>query len=386
MLLMQRQTALSRSENQLSKKDIFVARPSLPPIEQLLPLLEKIWDSNQITNNGPLVRQLEAALAQYLRVKHVTLCSNGTIALLCALKALNLPEGSEVITTPFSFVATASAIVWAGLKPVFVDVRAGSFNIDPQEIIKAISPNTSAILPVHCYGTPCDTEEIQTLADKHQLPLVYDAAHAFGVDCDCGSLLSHGDASVISFHATKVFNTFEGGCVISNHIAMKQSVDRLINFGFIDETTIKGIGINGKMSEFNAAVGLLQLDNVEALIESRKAAYNNYNSRLSSIPALQMPHFENHRSNFGYFPVILDTASASDRDMLYDFLRTKGIYARRYFHPLIVDFPDYNAFKQIGSLTAARNLSDRILCLPIYAGITNEDIDRVCSAIEQWFE
>jgi dTDP-4-amino-4,6-dideoxygalactose transaminase len=365
----------------LSKRDLFVTSPHLPPLDDLIPLLAGIWDRNQLTNRGPLVQQFEEALRDRLCVPHVTLCGNGTLALLVALRAMNLPGGSEVITSPYSFVATASAIIWAGLKPVFADVSAGGFNLDPQSVERAVSSNTSAILPVHCYGTPCDGPALQQIADKHDLKLVYDAAHAMGCDCDCGEMLTWGDASTMSFHATKVFSTFEGGCVVTSNEEVKRSVDQLINFGFRDETHVDGIGINGKMSEFNAAVGLLQLDALDELIAAREHVYRSYRECLSGLPGLELPHFRQKRSNYGYFPVLVGDAKDGKRDALYHALKSDGIHTRRYFYPLIPEFPDYREFRQADGLARARDLAGRVLCLPIYPALTQDDVARVCDAV-----
>lgn len=365
----------------MPKSEIFVARPNLPDIEELLPLLESIWDSSQLTNNGPLVQKLSRQLESYFRAPHVTLCGNGTLALICALKSLNLPEGSEVITTPYSFVATASAIVWAGLKPVFVDIEEDGFNISPSAIDAAVTNKTSAIVPVHCYGKPCDVHAIQDIADRHELAVVYDAAHAFGVDCDCGSLLTHGDASVVSFHATKVFQTFEGGCVVTDNAALKDKLDLAINFGFRSETEVEGIGINAKMSEFNAAVGLLQIEKVHELITARQHIHEIYRKELSGLDGLRLPSDKGYRSNYSYFPALINDECKLSRDALYSELKLSDVFARRYFFPLITDFESYSGFRRGSELPNARRVAERVLCLPIHSSLTAEDLNRVCSAI-----
>ncbi|WOJ96771.1 DegT/DnrJ/EryC1/StrS family aminotransferase [Congregibacter brevis] len=364
----------------MPKSELFVARPNLPEIEELLPLLESIWDSSQLTNNGPLVQKLSRQLESYFQTAHVTLCGNGTLALICALKSLKLPVGSEVITTPYSFVATASAIVWAGLKPVFVDIEEDGFNISASAIAAAVTENTSAIVPVHCYGKPCDVQAIQDIADHHGLSVIYDAAHAFGVDCDCGSLLSHGDASIVSFHATKVFHTFEGGCVVTKNTELKEQVDLAINFGFRSETEVDGIGINAKMSEFNAAIGLLQIDRVDDLIAARKKAHEHYNQALASVACVTLPSDKGYRSNYSYYPVLVSKECKLDRDALYNELKSFGVFARRYFFPLITDFESYKDFRKGNDLPNAQRAAEQVLCLPIHPSLDTKDLDRVCSA------
>jgi len=256
------------------KKPIYVTQPNLPPLTEFIPYLEQIWENKILTNNGPFHKQLEQALCDYLGVKHISLFTNGTIALVTALQALRIT--GEVITTPYSFVATAHSLLWNGIKPVFVDIDPNTLNLDPAKIESAINSNTTAILPVHCYGQPCDVDTIQKIADKYNLKVIYDAAHAFGVKCHCGSVLNHGDLSVLSFHATKVFNTFEGGAIISPDADIKQSIDNLKNFGFINEVTVVAPGINGKMSEINAAFGLLQLKHIDAALARRKEIDASY--------------------------------------------------------------------------------------------------------------
>lgn len=362
----------------MSKNDIYVNKPTLPDLRELLPLLESIWSSAQLTNNGPLVQRLTGELETYFNAPHVALCNNGTLALLCALKACGLPKGSEVITTPYSFVATSSAIVWAGLKPVFVDVDPHDYNIDATKIEAAITENTSAILPVHCYGRPCKVSAIQSIADVNDLAVIYDAAHAFGVNCDCGELLSQGTASVVSFHATKVFNTFEGGCVVTKHPEIKRQIDLLTNFGFLGETEVSGIGINAKMSEFNAAVGLLQLKDIDTAIAQRHSVHTYYMQHLQDLPGLSLPSDEGYSSNYGYFPVLIEDHCKIDRDEVYRALKSEGVFPRRYFYPLISDFPDYAGFRKVDALDSARSLSKAVLCLPIYPSLTTDDLRRIC--------
>src|SRR3979490_3193159 len=256
------------------KENIYVTKPFLPPLEEFIPYLEKIWSSKVLTNGGPYHQQLEAMLCEHLGVEHVALFTNGTIALITALQALRIT--GEVITPPYSFVATAHSLLWNGIKPVFVDIDPGTLNLDPGKIEAAITPQTTAIMPVHCYGHPCDVERIQAIADTYGLKVIYDAAHAFGVQCHCGSVLSHGDLSVLSFHATKVFTTFEGGAIVCPDAKTKQRVDHLKNFGYVDETIVVAPGINGKMNEFSAALGLLQLKGVDAALRRSKAIDARY--------------------------------------------------------------------------------------------------------------
>jgi len=310
--------------------------------------------------------QFERALCDYLSVEHICLFNNATTALIVALKALNLT--GQVITTPFSFVATTSAILWAGLEPVFVDIDPDTCNLDPQKIEDAITDRTAAILPVHCYGFPCDVERIEAVAQKHGLRVLYDAAHAFGVDCHCGSLLSHGDASVISFHATKVLNTFEGGAIICSSRELKQEIDKYKNFGFVGETAVELIGINGKMNEFSAALGLLQLNYVRDDIEKRKEIDGVYRAAIESIDgllALPIPSPISH--NYSYFPLYVKSGYKLTRDQLYNKLRANGVFARRYFFPLITDFEAYKSHRRSSyPLPQASRVAQEILCLPIY--------------------
>lgn len=366
----------------MSDKPIYVTRPALPPLQDLLPQLESIWQSAQVTNGGDQIRAFEAGLGEFLGVAHITPCCNGTIALMCALRACRLPPGAEVITTPYSFVATTSAILWAGLTPVFADTSPDDFNLDPASIAAAISPRTAAIMPVHCYGRPCDIDAIDDIARRHDLKVIYDAAHAFGADRLSGGLLEGGDFSVISFHGTKVFNTFEGGCVIAGSAEDKLSVDRLINFGFVNETTIEGVGINGKMSEFNAALGRAQLPLIRRQIERCRELHHQYHKKLAGIAGLTLPSDAGYHSNYSYYPLRVNDTFPGGRDGLYDALREQNIFTRRYFYPLIPDFPDYAAHRRDAALPNATRLSREVLCLPIYADLSDDDLARVCRAIQ----
>ncbi|MDF3822162.1 dTDP-4-amino-4,6-dideoxy-D-glucose aminotransferase VioA [Leptospira sp. 96542] len=363
---------------------VYVTQPHLPPLEEFIPYLKEIWDSKILTNGGPCHQQLEAALCDYLGVKHISLFTNGTIALVTALQALRMT--GEVITTPYSFVATAHSLLWNGIKPVFVDVDPDTLNLDPAKIESAITPQTTGILPVHCYGVPCDVGAIQKIADRYNLKVIYDAAHAFGVKDSAGSLLKHGDLAVLSFHATKVFNTFEGGAIVSPDAKTKQRIDYLKNFGIADETTVVGPGINGKMSEINAAFGLLQLKHVDGAIEKRMAIAQRYRLALSEIPGIRLlPEPVDVHQNCAYFPILVTESYPIARDALYEKLRTENIYTRRYFYPLISDFPMYRGLQsaQPDRLPIASKASAQVLCLPIYPALTIEDQDRVIDLIRK---
>lgn len=359
---------------------IMVTRPSLPPLEELIPYLEGIWQRGVLTNSGPLHQQLETALAEYLGVPFVSLFNNGTIALLTALKALDLK--GEVITTPYSFVATAHAVVWNGLTPVFADIDADNLNLSPAAIESAITAETSAILPVHCYGSPCDTAAIADIARRHDLKVVYDAAHAFAVEDAGGSILRHGDLAVLSLHATKVFNTFEGGAIISHSESMKQRVDALRNFGFADEVSLIGIGCNGKMNEINAAVGLAQLGHIDAALARRAEVASSYREALAGVPGIRFPSSHALRHNHGYFPVLIDADFPLSRDQLLERLKQTGIFARRYFYPLICDFAPYRNTRGSDAVSQARLASDQVLCLPIYPKLGKQDIIKIAAELK----
>lgn len=362
----------------MSNKPIYVTQPSLPPLEDLIPYLEQIWENKILTNNGPFHKQLEDALCAYLGVPYISLFANATIALITALKALDIK--GEVITTPYSFVATAHSLLWNGIKPVFVDIDPVSLNLDPNLIEEAITPQTTAILPVHVYGHPCDVDAIEAIAQKHNLKVIYDAAHAFGVKCHCGSILNHGDLSVLSFHATKVFNTFEGGAIVCQTAEMKNYIDQLKNFGFTSETTVVQTGINGKMSEFNAALGLLQLQHIDDAIAKRKAIDAAYREGLKDIPGIRC-HIkpEDGKGNYAYFPIFVEEEYPLTRDQLYNKLKANGINGRRYFYPLITEFPMYkssnNATKQreVNSWLASR----KVICLPLHKGIELDNVNDI---------
>jgi len=368
----------------MEKPPIFVTQPSLPPLGELIPYLEQIWESKILTNSGPFHQRLEASLCEYLGVPYISLFSNATIALITALKALDVQ--GEVITTPYSFVATAHSLMWNGVKPVLVDIDPVTLNLDPNKIEAAITPQTTAIMPVHVYGQPCDVDAIEAIAKQHDLKVIYDAAHAFGVQCHCGSLLNHGDLSVLSFHATKVFNTFEGGAIVCQDIETKLYIDQLKNFGFTSETTVLQTGINGKMSEFSAALGLLQLKSIDTAIAQRKAidaAYRDGLKDMSGIRCHNPP--ESIRSNYSYFPIFVEDDNPLTRDRLYDKLKANGINGRRYFYPLIAEFPMYRDIKGTATddLTVAKNTAERVICLPIYPALTQVEQQNIIKCISR---
>lgn len=368
----------------MNRKSIYVTQPFMPPLEEFIPYLEQIWKNKWLTNNGPFHQQLEQALCDYLGVEHLALFANGTIALVTALQALRIT--GEVITTPYSFVATAHSLLWNGLTPVFVDIDPTTCNLDPEKIEQAITPHTTAIMPVHCYGTPCNVERIQQIADTYGLKVIYDAAHAFGVKYKGESLLNHGDLSVLSFHATKVYNTFEGGAIICPDAKTKQRIDYLKNFGFADEVTVMAPGINGKMSEINAAFGLLQLKHVDAAIIRRgeiDAMYRQGLSKVKGITCLQEP-VETERS-FSYFPILVGNDCSLSRERLYDKLKKHNIHARRYFYPIISDMPMYRGLPSASqaNLPVAETLSQQVLCLPIYPDLKQSEIELIVGYITE---
>lgn len=363
-------------------KPTFVTKPFLPPLSELVPLLEQIWETRILTNSGPFHQQLEAELCEYLGVQYISLFNNATIALITALQALKIT--GEVITTPFSFVATSHSLIWQNITPVFVDIDKNTLNLDPTKIEAAITPKTKAIMPVHCYGNPCDVDAIDLIAKKHDLKVIYDAAHAFGVHCHCGSVLKHGDLSILSFHATKVFNTFEGGAIVSPDLETKTQIDYLKNFGYENETSVIAAGINGKMSEFNAALGLLQLKYVDGAIAQRQAIAVDYQSRLEGVTGVEIVGpFGQEKANYSYFPILINDEFRLSRDGLYESLKSIGINTRRYFYPLISEFPMYQHLPSSDgtNLSVAHVASQQILCLPIYPGLETTLIDKICSLI-----
>ena len=361
---------------------VYVTKPYLPPLQEFIPYLESIWEKKILTNFGPFHEQLEQQLAHYLGIEHISLFTNATIALVTALQALRVT--GEVITTPYSFVATSHALLWNSVKPVFVDIDAKTLNMDPAKIEAAITPQTTAILPVHCYGHPCDVAAIRQIAETYNLKLIYDAAHAFGVRDEGGSILRHGDMSVVSFHATKVFNTFEGGAIICPDAKSKAQIDRLKNFGHAGEIAVVAPGINGKMSEFNAALGLLQLKHIDRAIFRRGVIAADYRARLKNMPGIRVLDNAGEKvENFAYFPVFVENGYPLSRDELYAGLKEFGVNTRRYFYPLISEFPMYRGLPsaQRDRLPVATEAARKILCLPIYPDLEDQQIEMICNHI-----
>lgn len=366
----------------MSKKTTYVTQPFLPALDEFMPYLEQIWENKVLTNGGPFHQQLEKELCDYLGVEHIALFTNGTIALVTALQALRIT--GEVITTPYSFVATSHSLLWNGIKPVFVDIQADTLNIDPKKIEAAITPQTTAILAVHCYGYSCDVDAIEKIADNYNLRVIYDAAHAFAVKDKGGSVLNHGDLSVLSFHATKVFNTFEGGAIICPDAKTKLRIDHLKNFGFVDEVTVVAPGINGKMSEVNAAFGLLQLKYIDGALARRKAIDAAYREQLAGIPGIHCLEGSGEtESNHSYFPILVQPDYPLSREALYQKLKDHSIFARRYFYPLITDFPMYRSLPsaQPTNLEVANKAAQQVLCLPIYPNLSIEQVIFICEII-----
>lgn len=363
---------------------IFVTQPSLPPLDEFVDSLQKIWESKWITNSGQFHKELESRLANYLGVPYVSLFSNGTLALVTAIQALGLT--GEVITTPFSFVATTHALWWNKIKPVFADIDPVSGNIDPAKIEPLITERTSAILPVHVYGNPCNHDAIDQTAKKHGLKLIYDAAHAFAVKRNGQSILNYGDLSILSFHATKIFNTIEGGAVISGNVEMKQRIDRLKNFGFVDEVTVSEPGINAKMNELQAAYGLMQLDRIDSDIADCCRIAEYYRSELESVNGIECYLISDGVSwNYSYFPIKITSEFKASRDEVYDHLKMKNVFARKYFYPLISTFAPYSELSSSGvqKLPIAHAYADQILCLPIYSGLSIQHVKQIITLIKE---
>lgn len=363
----------------MDNKLITVTSPLLPNLDEFNEFLKQIWDNKWITNNGSFHRQLERELANYLKVPYISLFTNGTLPLLTALQALRIT--GEVITTPYSFVATTHSIWWAGCKPVFVDIDPHTGNIDPEKIEAAITPKTTAIMPVHCYGKPCDTKAIQKIADKYGLRIIYDAAHAFGVEVDGQSILNEGDLSTLSFHATKVYNTVEGGAMVIKDEKTKQRIDYLKNFGFANETTVIAPGINSKMDEVRSVFGLLNLRKVDTAIEARKKVAECYREALRDVVGItffdDMPGV---RHNYSYFPIFVDSDKfGMTRDELYFKMKEASVLCRRYFYPLISEFSTYRGLESANptNLPNAHKMADSVICLPMHHKLTEEELDRI---------
>lgn len=369
----------------MNKDIITVTSPLLPNLDEFTESLKEIWESKWITNNGQFHQKLEAALAEYLKVPYVSLFTNGTLPLLTALQALRIT--GEVITTPYSFVATTHALWWNGIKPVFVDIDPSTGNIDPQKIEAAITPRTTAILPVHVYGKPCDTEAIQSIADKYGLKVIYDAAHAFGVEVNGESLLNAGDMSTLSFHATKVFNTIEGGAMVMHDEKTKQRIDYLKNFGFANEIEVVGPGINSKMDEIRSAYGLSNLKQVDAAIAARQKVAVAYREALRNVDGISFwDDMPGVRHNYSYFPIFVDAEKyGMTRDELYMKMKDQGVWGRRYFYPLISEFSTYRGLESSRpeNLPNAHMMADTVICLPMHHALTEAEIDKIIMVISK---
>lgn len=368
-----------------NKKIITVTSPLLPNLDEFHKLLKDIWDKKWITNNGDFHKQLEAALAEYLKVPYVSLFTNGTLPLITALQALRIT--GEVITTPYSFVATTHALWWNGIKPVFVDIDWKTGCLDPNKIEAAITPKTTAIMPVHVYGKPCDTKAIQDIADKYGLKVIYDAAHAFGVEVNGESILNAGDMSTLSFHATKVYNTIEGGAMVMHDAKTKQRIDYLKNFGFAGETEVVAPGINSKMDEMRSAYGLLNLKQVDAAIEARHQVAIKYREALKDVEGIEYwDDLPGIKHNYSYFPIFVDAKKyGMTRDELYFKMKEQGILGRRYFYPLISDFTTYRGLPSATkeNLPVATKMANEVICLPMHHGLSSDDLERIITCIKK---
>lgn len=367
----------------MDEKLITVTSPLLPSLDDFIPYLEDIWDRKWLTNNGHYHQKLEQALCEYLKVPYISLFTNGTLPLMCALQALRIT--GEVITTPYSFVATTHSLWWNGIKPVFVDIDPITCNLDPEKIEAAITPKTTAIMPVHVYGKPCDTVRIQEIADKYGLKVIYDAAHAFGVEVNGKSILESGDMSTLSFHATKVYNTIEGGALVCHDEQTKKRIDYLKNFGFAGETTIVAPGINGKMDEVRSAYGLLNLKQVDSAIEARRKVAVQYRDALKDIPGIRfMEDIPGVRHNYSYFPIFINAEEYGlTRDELYFKLKENDVLGRRYFYPLISEFSTYRGLESAhpDNLPIANRIANSVICLPMHHSLTSSGLARITSVI-----
>jgi dTDP-4-amino-4,6-dideoxygalactose transaminase len=367
----------------MDKSLITVTSPLLPNLEELNLMLKEIWDSKWITNNGQFHKQLEKELAEYLDVPYVSLFTNGTLPLLTALQALRIT--GEVITTPYSFVATTHCIWWSGCKPVFVDIDPATGNLDPNKIEAAITPKTTAIMPVHVYGKPCDTERIQEIADKYGLKIIYDAAHAFGVKVNGESILNKGDMSTLSFHATKVYNTLEGGALIMHDEQTKKRIDYLKNFGFAGETEVIAPGINSKVDEVRAAYGILNLRQVDAAIDARHQVAIKYREALRNVEGITfMDDMPGVKHNYSYFPIFIDAEKyGMTRDELYLKMTEQNVLGRRYFYPLISEFSTYRGLPSASkeNLPNAHKMADSVICLPMHHALREDEVERVLNLI-----
>ncbi|MCT4599409.1 MAG: DegT/DnrJ/EryC1/StrS family aminotransferase [Marinifilaceae bacterium] len=369
----------------MEEKKILVTQPVLPSLEEFIPMLEEIWDSKWLTNNGKFHKQFEKELAEYLGVPFVSLFSNGTLALINALQVMDIK--GEVITTPYSFVATTHALKWNGIKPVFVDIDPNTLNLDPQKIEAAITSKTAAIMPVHVYGNPCEVESIKKIADKYGLKVIYDAAHAFKVEINNNSVLNYGDLSILSFHATKVFNTIEGGAIISHDEETKNRIDSIKNFGFSGETKVIAPGINAKMNELQSAYGLLQLKSIDKVILKRRSIAAIYKEMLKDVNGISyLSDMANVKHNYAYFPIFVDCKKYNKtRDELYEEFKKHNIYVRRYFYPLISQFSIYSGLSSSrkGNLPIAENITNCVICLPIFPDLSTKQIHKICNIIKE---
>ena len=362
-----------------------VTSPLMPDLDEFHEMLQEIWKSRWITNNGTFHKQLEKELAAYLKVPYISLFTNGTLPLITAFQALRIT--GEVITTPYSFVATTHSLWWNGIKPVFVDIEESSCNMDPSRIEAAITPRTTAILPVHCYGFPCDMDAIKAIADKYGLKVIYDAAHAFGVEKNGVSVLNVGDLSTLSFHATKVYNTIEGGAIVMHDKETKKRIDYLKNFGFAGETEVVAPGINSKMDEIRSVYGILNLRLVDSAIASRRRVAERYKDALKNVEGISL--FEDLpgiKYNYSYFPIMVDSEKfGMTRDQLYEEMKKKNIYGRRYFYPLISHFSTYRSLEsaKIDNLPNANRVANSVLCLPLHHSLSDNDVERVLSFFEK---
>lgn len=367
----------------MNDKQITVTSPLLPNLDEFQQMLQEIWDSKWITNNGSFHKQLERELADYLKVPYISLFTNGTLPLLTALQALRIT--GEVITTPYSFVATTHAIWWNGCKPVFVDIDPSTGNIDPEKIEAAITPQTTAIMPVHVYGKPCNTKRIQQIADTYGLKVIYDAAHAFGVEVDGKSILTAGDVSTLSFHATKVYNTIEGGAMVMHDEAMKKRIDYLKNFGFANETTVVGPGINSKVDELRSAYGLLNLRQVDEAIKCRHKVAVKYREALRTVEGISFfDDMPGVKHNYSYFPIFVDEKKyGMSRDDLYAKMKAANVLGRRYFYPLISEFSTYRGLPSAtpDNLPNAHKMANSVICLPMHHALSEDDIARILNLI-----
>ncbi len=366
------------------KEKIYVTSPLLPELEDVCGEIKDIFASKWLTNMGQKHKELEEKLKNELKVKNLSLFNNGTIALLTAIKALNLPEGSEVITTPFTFAATPHSIVWNGLKPVFCDIEPNTMTLDAQKIEELITPKTSAILGVHVYGFPCDVKKIQDIADKYNLKVIYDAAHAFSTEINGRGIGTFGDISAFSFHATKLFNTIEGGALSYNDNSLERKVYNLRNFGIRNEEVVEEVGINGKMNELQAAFGLLNLKIYREEQEKRKKLKEFYDGELSKIQGIRIPKMpENVTNSYQYYPIVIEDNYPISRNEIYDMFKEENIFTRKYFYPACSDYDCYknDLTVKLVHLPVTNDLKNKVLCLPYYGSLKKETAEYIVSKL-----